>query len=208
MSFSRFNSFSTRQSRDARLATLKAVLPAVIVCLLTALPAASASAGLLEKLLAPAVGTKPGFSEGKKTYDEDTLKPDELMTCVIKAHDIDERDAHKPKDIEALAAERDTLNASAVQLKKDIDAAKESPVTEEQAKKLNERIADYKAQEAAFNERSKTANINAKGFSQAQAADVNVFRDLCAGRRFYKSDLETVRPKLPFDISDILAGKK
>jgi hypothetical protein len=202
MSFLRFKSPRKRQSRAARYAAL----PVAIACLTAGLPAANA--GMLEKLLAPAVGTKPGFSEGKKTYDEDTLKPEELMECVIKAHDIDERDLHKPKDVDQLAKERDQLNETATKLKADIEAAKNAPIVEEQAKKLNERIADYKAKEADFNERSRTANINVTGFSKAQNADINSFRDVCAGRRFFKSDLESIRPKLPFDISDILAGKK
>ena len=59
---------------------------------------ASAALNLLEKLLAPAIGTKPGFSEGKKTYDEDTLKPEELKECILVAHRYDDREAHRPFD--------------------------------------------------------------------------------------------------------------
>jgi hypothetical protein len=166
-----------------------------------------ASAGYLDKLLAPAVGTKPGFSEGKKTYDEDTLKPEELRTCVITTHDIDER-AAQAADTEELAKQKAELNTMAVSIKESIDAAKKDPISEEQAKKLNDRVADYRAREAAFNANVDAANTRAKAHTAAQNADLEKFRNLCAGRHFYKSDLESIRPSLPFDISGILAGKK
>src|SRR5471030_3266334 len=73
-----------------------------------ALASANASAGLLEKLLAPEVGKKPGFAEGKKTYNEDVLKPDDLKNCLIKAHDIDEQTLSKG-DTSASDQERDKL---------------------------------------------------------------------------------------------------
>jgi hypothetical protein len=167
-----------------------------------------ASAGYLDKLLAPAVGTKPGFSEGKKTYDEDTLKPEELKTCVIKAHDIDERAEQKTGDTENLAKQKEELSVLATSIKEAIEAAKKDAISEEQAKKLNDRVAEYKAKEAAFNAAVDAANSRSKAHAAAQNADLEQFRDLCAGRRFYKSDLESVRPTLPFDISGILAGKK
>ena len=186
--------------------------PRVMVCaaiFVTGITAsANAAAGLLEKLLAPAVGTKPGFSEGKKTYDEDTLKPEDLTKCVVTAHDYDERVAHKPTEVEELGKMREELNKTAAGLKTDIEASQKNPVTEEQAEKLNARIAAYKAKEAEFNKRSDAANLNAKAYNKAVAEGLDTFRDLCAGRRFYKSDLEVIRPQLPFDISDILAGKK
>jgi hypothetical protein len=169
---------------------------------------ACAALNLLEKLLAPAIGTKPGFSEGKKTYDEDTLKPDELKECINIAHRYDDREAHRPFDAEEITKTREELKKEGEQIKAAIDAAQKEPVSEEQAKKLNQRSSEYNAKLDEFNTRVNTANLNAKTYNGAQKQDFSAFNDQCAGKRFYKSDLETVRPTLEFDISGILAGKK
>ena len=169
---------------------------------------ASAALNLLEKLLAPAIGTKPGFSEGKKTYDQDTLKPEELKECIVVAHRYDDREAHRPFDADEITRTREELKKEGEQIKAAIDAAQKEPVSEEQAKKLNQRSSDYNAKLDEFNLRVNTANLNAKTYNGAQKQDFAAFNDQCAGKRFYKSDLEAVRPTLEFDISGILAGKK
>jgi hypothetical protein len=79
---------------------------------------ASAALNLLEKLLAPAVGTKPGFSEGKKTYDEDTLKPEELKECILIAHRYDEREVHRPFDPDEITKAREDLKKEGEQIKR------------------------------------------------------------------------------------------
>jgi hypothetical protein len=173
---------------------------------------ASAALNLLEKLLAPAIGTKPGFSEGKKSYDEDTLKPEELKECILIAHRYDEREAHRPFDPDEITKSRDALKKEGEQIKAEIDAAQDpnrkDKLSEDEAKKLNQRSTDYNAKLDEFNVRVNTANLNAKTYNGAQKQDFAAFNDECAGKRFYKSDLEAVRPTLEFDISGILAGKK
>ena len=169
---------------------------------------ACAALNLLEKLLAPAIGTKPGFSEGKKTYDEDTLKPEELKECIVIAHRYDDREAHRPFDPDEITKARDDLKKEGDQIKAEIEAAQKNPVSEEQAKKLNQRSTEYNVKLDEFNLRVNTANLNAKTYNGAQKQDFTAFNNECAGKRFYKSDLETVRPTLDFDISPILAGKK
>jgi hypothetical protein len=173
---------------------------------------ASAALNLLEKLLAPAVGTKPGFSEGKKTYDEDTLKPEELKECILIAHRYDDREAHRPFDPDEITKAREELKKEGDQIKAAIDAAndpkRQEPLSKEEADKLNKRSTEYNAKLDEFNVRVNTANLNAKTYNGAQKQDCAAFNDQCAGKRFYKSDLEAVRPTLEFDISPILAGKK
>lgn len=206
MQFSRYNAALRLPARSRNMRAWLGAAMLVSGLLISA--DASAALYLLEKLLAPAVGTKPGMNEGKKTYDEDTLKPEELTECVVIAHRFDEREAHKPLDVEEITKRRDELNKSGALLSADIEAAKKDPITEEQAKKLNQRTNEYNAALADFNARVDTANLNVKAFNGAQRQDLNQFTELCAGKRFFKSDLDVVRPKLDFDISDILAGKK
>jgi hypothetical protein len=172
------------------------------------LVSANASAGLLEKLLAPAIGVKAGFSEGKKTYDEDTLKPDELMNCIIKAHDIDSRTGQTPEESAALQKERAALNEEGKALIAKIEKTKDEPLDDNGAARLNAEKEAYVEKQKAFNARAGDVNSQAQARDKAMRADINNFIDTCSGRRFFNSDLAAVRPKLPFDISDILAGKK
>ncbi len=172
------------------------------------LASADASAGLLDKLLAPAVGTKPGYSEGKKTYDEDTLKPDELSKCVITAHDFDQRTAHNPVDTEALEKERAQLSKTGQELKAAAEASAKEPLPKEEADKLKARIADYQKAADDFNTRKNAALLDDKAYRTAKNKLLAEYQDFCVGKRFWKSDLEIIRPNLPFDISGILDGKK
>jgi hypothetical protein len=169
---------------------------------------ANASAGLLEKLLAPAIGVKAGFSEGKKTYNEDTLKPDELMDCIIKAHDIDARSGESPEDTASIEKERVQLNEEGKALIAEIEKTKDVPLDDTGAAKLNAKKAAYVEKQQAFNARAGDVNAKALARDKAVRTEVNNFIDTCSGRRFFNSDLAAVRPKLPFDISGILAGKK
>ncbi len=172
-----------------------------------AFASANASAGLLEKLLAPEVGKKPGFAEGKKNYNEDVLKPDDLKSCLVKAHDIDEQSLTKP-DTTASDQERDKLVQEGKDLAAIIAATKDKPVEEEEAKKMNARTAAYMEKQKEFNERANGANAKNQERSKAFNAAFNEYRESCSGMRYYRSDLEAVKPKLPFDIDGILQGKK
>jgi hypothetical protein len=181
---------------------------AAAALLIAGLASANAGAGVLEKLLAPAVGTKPGFSEGKKTYDEDTLKPDELKTCIINAHDIDERAATQAADSAALTKERDQLLQFGATVKAAVEESKKRSLTPEESAKLNADIATYQKQETDFNAHAREANSKGPEYAKQRNAAIDAFSDLCNGKHFYKSDLNAVRPSLPFDITPILEGKK
>ena len=191
----------------ARAGYARAVL-VTLLFLLAGLASCNATAGILDKLLAPAVGTKEGFSEGKKTYDEDTLKPEELKSCVIKAHDLDAGSATWASQTAALNKERDELNQMSAAIMATIEDSKKHPLPQDEMDKLKADTADYKEKEAIFNRHVRESNAKAKDFAKEHNAAIDAFSDACAGKRFYKSDLNTVRPNLPFDITDILEGKK
>ncbi len=204
MTFSRIKSSPNADIGAAHIGTL---LRAVVL-LVAGLTSVNASAGLLEKLLAPAVGTKPGFSEGKKVYDEDALKPDELKTCIINARDIDDRAAAQAAESAALTKERDQLLQFGATVKAAVDESKKRSLTPEESAKLNADIATYQKQETDFNAHAREANSKGPEYVKQRNAAIESFSDLCNGKHFYKSDLNAIRPSLPFDITPILEGKK
>jgi hypothetical protein len=179
-------------------------LPALAL-LACCLASANASAGLLDKLLAPVSGPAPaGFSEGKKVYNEDTFKPEELKACIIKARELDQAVSQQtPEEVAALEKERQALSAEAKELAAAAEASKDNPLPEDQAAKLNERIKVYGERQKAFNEKINAVNSKAVDKSKSLVAQRNDFIDNCSGRRIYRSDLEAIRPSLPFDISSI-----
>ena len=93
------------------------------------------------------------------------------------------------------------------------------------------KVFQWPEQNSATSCRVRTAKVSSTRPERAKQPDIQprlarkhplsgaVFRDKHEGNphgwyihphfmTFFKSDLEAVRPKLPFDISDILAGKK
>jgi hypothetical protein len=181
---------------------------AIVLFLSASLVNFNAGAGILDKLLAPAVGTKPGFSEGKKTYDEDTLKPEELKVCVINAHDIDERAAVLAADSAAITKEREQLLQFGTTVKAAVEESKKKSLTPEETAKLKADVAAYQKQEADFNTHAREANSKGQEYTKQRNAAIDAFSDACSGKHFYKSDLNAIRPSLPFDITAILEGKK
>ncbi len=205
MSFSNTNETSAKPDIHAVRVRTRITVAALLIA---GLASANAAAGVLEKLLAPAIGTKPGFSEGKKTYDEDTLKPDELKTCIINARDIDDRAAAQAAESAALTKERDQLLQFGATVKAAVDESKKRSLTPEESAKLSADIAAYQKQETDFNAHAREANSKGPEYAKQRNAAIDAFSDLCNGKHFYKSDLNAVRPSLPFDITPILEGKK
>jgi len=175
-----------------------ALLAALCVAAIAA-PAHAQKRGLVGALLGAGAGAAKA-SAGKKSYGPDTLKPEELKTCLVAAHDLDEGEPKRAAEKKKLDAESAWIDREEASLKAD---AKKPAADQSEVDRHKARVDAYRKRLAAHNK--SVASYNAT-LDKDKAARTT-FNTGCAGKSYYPSDLAAIQPQLPFSTAEYTTKK-
>lgn len=156
--------------------------------------------GLVGAMIGGAAGHGAAAATGRKTYDERTLRPEQLKACLVSANEIDAAG-------EALDADRASIEQRRAALR-DADEALRADAGRPPAQRASREPID--ARRRALQAQGKALNGDIETFNAKLAAvrpQQQAFATGCAGKRFYPSDLAGVAPSLPFDVAAYTARR-
>lgn len=152
--------------------------------------------GLVGALLgAGAASATAAASGARKEYGPNDLRPDALKSCLVAAYEIDQGEdrleqveTRLTREQAAIAKERSALE----RLERD---AKDRMLEQAEVDQYNARVRRFDARVRAFN-----SNVEEYRKQRgAMSAKIDGFNKDCAGKKYYVSDLATIRDQLPFD---------
>ncbi len=178
-------------------------LASLLLVLAAALGAAQqvSAAGTGASPASPMIEARDGQPPSRaRDYPADMLRPQALRECLLQAHRLDEDYRQLADSLAVLNREREVLAAELGGLRAESANARSQPVAtrsgDARASRL-ERLAAYKSREEAFNLRvdAHTAAVDERAVRAA------AFSSHCGGRKYYRADLDALRPELPPEVT-------
>lgn len=164
------------------------------VAVLLGLSAATADArpgSLVGALVGGAAAPVSAALGGRRSYDANTLRPEQLRLCLVSAHEIDEGGGRLDADRTSIERRATELHAAFDSLRADAarPGAKRAAI-EQRSKALVQAEQALKVDIDAYN-----------GALQALRARQQTFRTGCVGKRYHRADVVDLAPSLPFDVA-------
>lgn len=167
------------------------LIVATLLCTLAADIAFAQRRGLVGSLLGAGAGAARSGKEAAKTYT-DHLTPDALHKCLVTAHDLDVSEEKTHSARARIEGERAAIDKEEADL---LVEQKRAMADNAEINKYNARVDRFKSSVDSFN-----ALVNLyEAERRARNASIDLFNNDCAGRKYYVSDLDAIKHKLPFD---------
>lgn len=149
--------------------------------------------GLVGALLgAGAVAAGAKAAAKTQSYGSTHLRPEQLKNCLNDAHHIDEGEEALGASAKKIKAEGQSIDAEQAALEKD---GKKEFTEQAEVDRFNARVRSGKARVDAFNRELGTHKEKVAALDRG----IEDFNRQCAGKKYYSSDLASIRGQLNFD---------
>jgi TolA-binding protein len=141
-----------------------------------------------------AAGASRAAGSGKHNYDAQTLRPEALQQCMERAHDIDLKADKLSKMSTQIESEKTALKSR----KADIDKRRASKSrSAAQTAALKKEIESFNS---AVDKHTEAITQYNKLSAETRPIQTD-FKTACAGKKYYSSDLASIKGKLSFDVA-------